>query len=187
MKFRFDMDKTVAAAGYLLSLAGGRISILKLVKMLYYADRLALECWHRTITGDEFYSLPEGPIVSTAYDLMKGEGPEGLQAKWFCFIQPRQGNMIALKQMPDTGFLSDAEKETLGASFRKILPMSNVSAWMHKFFPEWEDPKGSSKRIDPKTVLKLVTPLTDDEISAIDEEVEHANYMEERFCAPAGA
>ena len=33
MRFRFDMDKTLAAAGYLLSLAGGRISILKLVKM----------------------------------------------------------------------------------------------------------------------------------------------------------
>ena len=187
MRFRFDMDKTLAAAGYLLSLGNGRLSILKLVKMLYYADRMALECWHRTITGDAFYSLPEGPIVSTAYNLMKGEGPKNLQEKWFCFIQPRQGNTIALKQMPDTGFLSEAEKETLGASFRKIAPMSNVSAWMHKFFPEWEDPKGSCTRIDPKTILKLLTPLTDEAISDIEEEVAQANYMQDRFCAPAGA
>jgi uncharacterized phage-associated protein len=181
------MDKTLAAAGYLLSLGNGSLSILKLVKMLYYADRLALECWHRTITGDAFYSLPEGPIVSTAYDLMKGEGPEQLQEKWFTFIQPRHGNTIALKQMPDTSFLSDAEKETLAASYRKIAPMSNVSAWMHKFFPEWEDPKGSSKRIEPKTVLRLLTPLTEDQISAIEEEVAQAAFMEARFGAPANA
>ena len=64
--------------------------------------------------------------------------------------------------------------------------MSNVSAWMHKFFPEWEDPKGSSKRIEPKTVLRLLTPLTDEQISAIEEEVAQANCVEERFCAPAG-
>ena len=187
MRFRFDIDKTLAAAGYLLSLGNGRLSILKLVKMLYYADRMALECWHRTITGDDFYSLREGPIVSTAYDLMKGSGPKDLQERWFTFIQPRHGNTIALKHMPDTGFLSDAEKETLAASFRKIAPMSNVSAWMHKFFPEWEDPKGSSKRIEPKTVLRLLTPLTDEQISAIEEEVAQANYVEERFCAPAQA
>ena len=56
---------------------------------------------------------------------------------------------------------------------------------MHKFFPEWEDPKGSSARIDPKTILKLLTPLTDEAISAIEEEVAQANYMEDRFCAPA--
>jgi len=185
MRFRFDMDKTLAAAGYLLSLGGGRCSILKLVKMLYYADRMALECWHRTITGDAFYSLPEGPIVSTAYDLMKGIGPKNLQERWFCFVQPRQGNTIALKQMPDTAFLSQAEKETLEASFRKISSMSNVSAWMHTF-PEWENPKGSSKRIEPKTVLRLLTPLTDEQISAIEEEVAKATFMEDRFCAPAG-
>jgi hypothetical protein len=185
MKFRFDMDKTLAAAGYLLSLGRGRCSILKLVKMLYYADRMALERWHRTITGDAFYSLPEGPIVSTAYNLMKGEGPKNLQERWFSFIQPRQGNTIVLKQMPETGFLSDAEKETLAASFRKISPMSNVSTWMHKFFPEWEDPQGSSKRIDPKIILKLLTPLTDAQISAVEEEVAQATFMEERFCAPA--
>lgn len=187
MKFKFDMDKTLAAAGYLLSLAGGKLSILKLVKMLYYADRLALERWHRTITGDAFYSLPKGPIVSTAYNLMKGKGPKRLQEQWFCFVRLRQGNTIVLKQMPDTCFLSEAEKETLDASYRKIAPMSNVSAWMHKFFPEWTDPKGSSTRIDPKTILKLLTPLTDEEISAIEDEVAQANYMEERFCIPAKA
>ena len=185
MRFRFDMDKTLAAAGYLLSLGGGSISIFKLVKMLYYADRMALECWHRTITGDAFYSLPEGPIVSTAYDLMKGTGPKKLQERWFCFVQPRQGNTIALKQMPDTAFLSQAEKETLEASFRKISSMSNVSAWMHTF-PEWENPKGSSKRIEPKTVLRLLTPLTDEQISEIEAEVAQATFMEDRFCAPAG-
>jgi uncharacterized phage-associated protein len=109
-------------------LQAGRALEFRLVKMLYYADRMALECWHRTITGDAFYSLPEGPIVSTAYDLMKGSGPKKLQERWFTFIQPRQGN----------------------------------------------------------TILRLLTPLTDEQIAAIEEEVAQATFMEERFCAPAG-
>jgi hypothetical protein len=75
--------------------------------------------------------------------------------------------------------------KTLEASVREISSMSNASAWMHTF-PEWEDPKGSAKRIEPKTVLRLLTPLTDEQISAIEEEVAQATFMEDRFCAPAG-
>jgi hypothetical protein len=178
----------MAAVGYLLSLGGGAGELLKLVKMLYYADRLALECWHRTITGDAFYALDNGPIVSTTYDLMKGAGPRKYRQVWGTCISPRRGNVLTLLRMPDTGFLSENEKETLQLAFAKISPMKTgqLITWMHTF-PEWNDPKGGSLHIDPKTVLKLVTPLTNEAISAIEEEVAQANYMDAQFGTPAFA
>lgn len=174
----------MAAVGYLISLEGGRCDLLKLVKMLYYADRMALECWHRTITGDTFYSLENGPIVSTTYDLMKGKGASKYKKIWDAHVSPVRNNIITLSRMPDTNFLSDNEKEKLTLSFNKISPMrpKQLIDWMHTF-PEWDDPKKSSVRIDPKNMLKLLTPLTNDAISIIEEEIAQADYVNTRFGA----
>lgn len=184
MMFTFDIKKTVASAGYLLALGGGNTTVLKLVKMLYYADRMALQSWHRTITGDNFYSLENGPIVSTTYDLIKGTGPKKLQSAWDQYVGARQHNTVPLVRMPDTTVLSEQEKQTLAAAFAKIAPMrtGQVIEWFHTF-PEWKDPQGSATRIDPRSILRLTTPLTVEDIAAIDEEVEQSNFIEATFLA----
>ncbi len=43
---------------------------LKLVKLLYLADKYHLVRYGRTITNDEFWAMPYGPIGSTAKDIL---------------------------------------------------------------------------------------------------------------------
>ncbi len=184
MTFNFSIEKTLAATGFVMALEGGKCNLIKLIKILYFADRIALQSWHRTITGDKFFSMKNGPIVSTAYDLAKGTAPKKLQSLWDEYIGPRQHNTIPLIKMPDTDVLSEAEERILADAHAKISPMrtGQLIEWCHKF-PEWSDPEGSSVRIDPKSVLRLTTVLTSKDIDAIEEEVDHSNFMATAFGA----
>ena len=58
----FNELKTAQASAYLLHKAGGTMEHLKLMKLLYLADRLSWKEYDKSITGDEYYSLPYGPV-----------------------------------------------------------------------------------------------------------------------------
>ena len=184
MTCKFDISKALAATGYLLALIGGKCNLIKLVKMLYYADRTALKTWHRSITGDRLCSMDNGLVVSTIYDLIKGAGSGKLQATWGRYIGPRHDNTVPLIRMPDTECLTESERQTLDAAYQKIAPMRTGSLieWCHTF-PEWRDPQGSSTRIDPKSILRLTTALTAADIAAVEEEANQAAYMASAFGA----
>jgi hypothetical protein len=156
VQFVFDIRKAIAATGYLCELNDGSIDVLKAIKMLYIADRKALVEWHRPITGDKFWSLEHGPIVSRIYDLIRGRifGPE--MEIWRTVFNPREGDTVSLKKdaQPDTMPLSRREKDVLVEAFDEIQPLSigQVIDLVHKF-PEWKDPGKSSVPIDPKTIF----------------------------------
>lgn len=73
MPFRFDVDKTVQAAGVLLQHEGGAMTRLRLLKLLYLADRGCIEKTGRPITGDNAVAMDHGPVLSQTYDLVKGQ------------------------------------------------------------------------------------------------------------------
>ena len=156
MHFIFDIRKAVAATGFLCELNGGSIDMLKVIKMLYIADRKALLEWHRPITGDSFWSLEHGPIVSRIYDLIRGQigGPE--MEIWRSFFNPREGDTVSIREdaTVDTKPLSRREKDALQEAYDRIQPLSigQVIDYVHKF-PEWKDPGKSSVPIDPKTIF----------------------------------
>src|SRR5688572_12501889 len=76
MDLVFDIDKAVAAAAHLskkFGRVGSPVSTFMLIKCMYAAERIALERWHRPITGDRFFSLKKGPILNQTYALIKHE------------------------------------------------------------------------------------------------------------------
>ena len=50
----FDERKTAQAAALLLFKAGGRLPLLKLMKLIYLSERLPLQRYGDSITGDQF-------------------------------------------------------------------------------------------------------------------------------------
>lgn len=174
MMFQFDIKKTLAASAWLSLREGGQIDVLFLIKMLYRADRSALNNWGRPITGDSFCSMNNGPVLSHLYNLIKGTVRGKDQAEWDAFFTRRDGNhIIRLIQEPEIGYLSEREIEALEVANREIKAVPtgtrNLARWMHSNCPEWEDPKGSSIPIDPSTILRK-SGKTEDEIQRIEEE-----------------
>lgn len=64
MRLRFNDRKATQAAALLLQLRGGKMSYMKLIKLLYLADREALLQWGRPITTDRYVSMNRDPVLS---------------------------------------------------------------------------------------------------------------------------
>lgn len=172
MDFVFDIRKAIAATGCICKLNGGKLNVLHLIKMLYSADRSALLTWHRTITGDRFYSMKNGPVLSRTYDLMCGKILGSDKKLWNSVFNPRDGNTISLKKDPDLGPLSRREIQMLEKAFNqfKDVPVGKLVDFLHKVLPEWKDPGNSSSPIEPQDIL-FSAGLSEEEIFEIEEDL----------------
>lgn len=136
MNFRFDFTRTVQAAGVLLEFEKTRrMSYLRLLKLLYVADRELLAERGRTITGDRVVAMEHGPVLSKLLDLIKGVRPES--GEWDRFIH-REDYSVQLASEPGRGKLSRQEVQKLQDVSERYR---NLSDWqlvreLHKL-PEW--------------------------------------------------
>ena len=72
MNFRFNFERALQASAYLLRLDGKRMGYLRLLKLLYIADREWLAETGESITGDRAYAMKYGPVLSS--DLRPHQG-----------------------------------------------------------------------------------------------------------------
>jgi uncharacterized phage-associated protein len=97
---RFNEKKATQAAAYLLKRRGGTMSYMKLIKLLYLADRKALVRWGRPITTDRYLSMERGPALSHVLDLATdGENP-GSDSIWAAVISEPSNYEVSLKGAP---------------------------------------------------------------------------------------
>jgi hypothetical protein len=90
---KFNQQKATEAAMLLIQLHGGRMSRLKLVKLIYLADRKALEKWERPITYDAYFSMGGGQVLSGVLDLINNNIINPL---WQAYIEQAGGNYVRL-------------------------------------------------------------------------------------------
>lgn len=114
----FREDKATQVASRLLQLSGNRLSILKLVKLVYLADRASLERFGRPITFDKFYAMAHGPIVSSTMDCINASDVWPNSAPiWTRFISQRDGNEVSLVEPAPPRDLSRAEEAIIDEVF----------------------------------------------------------------------
>jgi uncharacterized phage-associated protein len=155
MSLRYREDKATQAAARLLKLRGGRMSHLKLMKLLYLADRNALVKWGRPITFDWYYSMPHGPVLSFTLNKMTAERDPDDPSCWHTYISEVKDYEVSLlvEDVPNDQ-LSEAEEGILKQVFEEH---GSKSRWELRDFchrlPEWQDPKGSSLPIPVAAIL----------------------------------
>ena len=85
IRFRFNFAKTLQATGVLLEFAHDRMEYLRLLKLLYIADRELLAETGRPITGDRVVAMKHGPVLSQVYDTIKGQS--AWSSEWAEFVR----------------------------------------------------------------------------------------------------
>ncbi len=110
MNFRFDFHRTLQASAVLLGLDANRMAYVRLLKLLYIADREWLAEAGRTITGDEAVAMKNGPVLSRVHDLIKGVAPR--TDDWNDYIH-KVDYSVELRKDPGRGKLSKGEIEKL--------------------------------------------------------------------------
>ena len=154
MSFRFELAKTVQAAALLLSREPAQTTeYLRLLKLLYIADRESLKETRRPITGDEVSAMEYGPVLERTYDLIK---PECKVDGWKKFIETN-GYDVHLVGDPGKGQLALYERKKLAdVSHRyKDHTWKQLSDLTHDF-PEWHNPGKTSIPIPLRSILKAL-------------------------------
>lgn len=183
LRFNFNEEKATAAASHLLDLEGGTMDYMRLVKLLYFADREGLKTLGQPVTGgDQYFSLDQGPILSQTLDLCKLKS----RGVWSEHIERVGLWAVTLRRHADLslGPLSEAEMAVL----KKVsddcrgLDQWALSKISHRF-PEYRDPQGSRVEILPIEILRAVGK-TDSEIEDILEDERECQYIR-RIIKPA--
>ena len=172
MKLLFNEAKATQAAARLLKLRGGRMSCVKLVKLLYLADREALIRLGRPITTDCYVSTDNGPVVSRIYDLIRNEPAPNSVRIWARFISDPEDYEVSLLGDPGEGELSRAEEHLLDEVFEQHGQDSRWAIVDYTYgLPEWTCPDGGALPIEYTDILRAAHK-TEAEISAIDEDLQ---------------
>lgn len=178
---RFDAEKVTEAAAFILGLRGGRMHYIKLLKLLYIADRQALAEWGIPVSHDRYVSMDNGPVLSQTYNLIKEGG-----RFWSDYISAPFGDYevrLITEQPPKPKKMSRAEEDLLNRIFAEYGHKNrwDLVDYAHTF-PEWEDPHGSSIPIQLEQVLEALDESAED-IRAIVAELEQERKIDEKLGA----
>jgi uncharacterized phage-associated protein len=66
---KFDYKKAVQALNFFAIKSGGTINKLKVIKLIFFADRYHLRKYGRPITNDEYFAMEYGPVGSGIKDI----------------------------------------------------------------------------------------------------------------------
>ena len=176
---RFNEAKATQAAAVLLRLsADSKMNYMKLIKLLYLADREALLKWGRPITTDRYVSMDHGPVVSRIFGLIKEEPEPGISFYWRDHINLCTPYQVQLCGDTPVDELSEAEEDLL----RHIYSMhGGKSQWQLRDethdLGEWVDPEGSWLPIEYRDILKAGNK-TEAEIAEIESELQALALVE---------
>lgn len=158
MQLRFNEKKTTQAAARFLKLAGGRMSYMKLIKLLYLTDRGALLGWGRPVSGDKYYLMKLGPVLSEVHDLITEVPCPGDEVFWTAHISPPSNYEVELKADPGNDELSKAEEKLIDeifAAYGRYEPFDLVDL-LHKTLPEWREIKSGRIPLEYREILQAV-------------------------------
>tara|TARA_R110000796_G_scaffold95459_3_gene200714 strand:+ start:3368 stop:3928 length:561 start_codon:yes stop_codon:yes gene_type:complete len=165
----FSEAKVAQMAAFFLDKNEGRMPYLKLMKLLYLADRECLDRHGYTISDDRMVSMPHGPVLSRTYDLMKGTS----QGEWDKWVADEANYEVSLRKPVDHEDeyffleLSVADMEIMDDVYKQFghMPRFDLRDYTHDHCQEWKDPHGGSRPITPYEIFKALG-RSDDEARA---------------------
>ena len=179
MQFVFDEEKATQAASLLLGRHGGTMPYIKLIKLLYLADRNSLIETGSPITGDRFVAMPKGPVLSRVLDLIRESDPAADSLWHSCIV--RRGYDAALIGAPGRDRLAEYDEKLLDRLFESY---GEENKWQlvdltHEL-PEWTDPGETSCPIAPEDILRHAG-FTEYQVQAVAEQAAAVYSFRQHF------
>ena len=153
---------------YLAQRAGEPTSKLKIIKLMYFAEREFLKRYGAPMVYDEFFSMKDGPVCSSSLNGINGKIDQEL---WASFIS-LTGNLVAPQQTfsrDQLDELSDADIEVLESTWGAFGHMTapQIRKYAHDNCSEYVGVESGRKPIKYKDLLTAVG--RDDADEAADE------------------
>ncbi|MBQ9639139.1 MAG: SocA family protein [Bacteroidales bacterium] len=118
---QFNLNKSLQAVLYVANRLV-RKDFHKIFKVLYFADRNHLSKYGRSITGDTYIAMTDGPVPSNIYDIFKSVRGDGFFSKraadFTTLFRVVDWNFIFPEAEADISQLSESDVEELDDSLR---------------------------------------------------------------------
>lgn len=152
MNFGNDSTKSTQAVARLLEKSGGEADYLRIVKLIYLADRLSILNRGIPIVGGHYYSMRSGPTVGEIMHFTGSQSAPG----WKEAISPRLGNRLTLTRKTPITALSESEIALLDSVVEQHsnLSTSELVEWCHQHCPEYEEVVFGRKEISVEAILR---------------------------------
>jgi uncharacterized phage-associated protein len=180
--------KVTQMAAYFLHKRGGRMSHLKLMKLLYLADRESLRLYGLSMSGDCLVSMPHGPVLSMTLNLMDGDVESTSPDGWESLISSKDNHELSLikseLQIDRLDELSKADTGVLESIWSQFGKLSRweIRDYTHQHCPEWEDPHGSSAPIRFEKLFQVLGHPAD-ESERLAAHIYEQQHIDELFAA----
>lgn len=155
----FSEQKVAQMAAYFLQRRGGRMAYIKLMKLLYLADRESMDRYSAPMSHDSHVSMPQGPVLSATLNLITGQIQSPIWRSWVS--SEAQFEVSLNRELNDLEVLdelSDADLEIMDHVWEQFGQMKRweLVDYTHDHLPEWVDPGRSSTPINPRAVFRAL-------------------------------
>lgn len=183
IEFNFDVKKTVQVAGAFLRFHYDSMIALRLLSLLYIADRKALKEVNKPLTGDIYISTNYGPMPSKVFSFIRGEQINDIKL-WEQYIstgfdsQVIEACTITLLAYAGDNELSIKEEEIIKEVYYQFKDMDTTEvALITRSFKEWQIPAiGQYLPINNVKILKNLGK-TKEQIEYIKQVTEREAYL----------
>ncbi len=139
-----SLVKLVQALGYLLSLDDNKkMHRVKLIKLLWVADRFHIRKYGRTVSESEYCAMFHGPVCSLALDIAQlSHGGFGLSDDDIGYISEyftSDERFTAMSKNPGEDYLSETDKEMMRKAYQVFNSAEdfNLADQISHKYPEW--------------------------------------------------
>jgi len=194
----YNEKKAAEAAAFFLFRANGRMPILKLMKLLYLAERSSYKQFGEPIIGDKLVSMPHGPVLSLTYQHVNGE-KNSVEGGWDTWVSDRAHYDVSLqdpsslRSTDDLLELSDDDVFVLEQTWDQFghLNKWQIRDYTHMYCPEWKDPNGSMIPMDYEDLFRALD-FDDDQVKELSERLAATSALQTAYsharanqCGPA--
>lgn len=148
-QLEFDYKKAIQAINFFAKKEGGQISKLRVLKLIWLADRYHLRKYGRPILNDTYFAMPYGPVASAVKDITGFNFLDScdLEQTYLMDYLTREAE-YTIKSIKDvnTDVFSDSDIEALETISQEYGTSSthDLIELSHKF-PEWKKHEESLK------------------------------------------
>ena len=142
---RTDYRKVTQAVDYLLNKDPSGIGKLKLIKLIWAADRYHVRKYGRFVTEDDYWAMHNGPVGSMTKDVVEFSANEysPLTEEDLAYVGKYISNRDAIlrpMENTDEDMLSETDKEALDFAWNTFhgLSQQEIIDFTHKY-PEWKN------------------------------------------------
>lgn len=140
----FPYEKITQALNYLAIKSGGKINKMKVIKLIYFADRFHLRKYGELFTNDMYFAMKKGPVPSITKDIATQNIflEDNVLAYTSTYLDAAEQYELKSKEKCDYDFLSESDIEALNFAFDNFGDKDHFQlAEISHSYPEWLDVK----------------------------------------------